>query len=139
METTLKQHRIIAEVGSKFTLSGQSLTRITLSHLLASTVAVDLSCNNITCVSPLSNLVACRVLNLSNNQIQDIAPLARLTSLETLLLVSNKIESLKQVQVLRELPFLVKLDLRYNLVCDKENIEKNIRNVLENLQSLRLS
>lgn len=139
METALKQHRMIAEIGSKFTLSGQSLTRITLSHLLACTTSVDLSCNDLTSVFPLNCLVACRILILNSNRIQNISPLVSLTNLETLSLANNRIESLQQVKALQELPGLVELDLRSNSVCDLENIEKNIRNILEHLQSLRLS
>ncbi|KAG7172086.1 Geranylgeranyl transferase type-2 subunit alpha-like [Homarus americanus] len=111
METSLKQYRIVAEVGSKFELSGHSLTRITLSHLLASTASIDLSRNDLTSISPLSNLVACRKLILDDNQIQNLAPLAGLKALESLSLTHNKIQSLEQLKVLEGLSALTELNI----------------------------
>lgn len=138
METALKQHRIIAESGSKFQLSDYHLTRITLSHLLASTANVDLSCNNLTSISSLENLVACRMLNLDNNQIQNLAPLASLTSLETLSLANNRIENLDQIKFLEGLPTLTELNVSSNPICDLQNIDEDIKKTLPNVRSLIL-
>ncbi|XP_045610595.1 geranylgeranyl transferase type-2 subunit alpha [Procambarus clarkii] len=138
METALQHHRIVAEIGSKFQLSNSHLTRITLSHLLASTISVDLSCNDLISISPLQNLVACRILNLDNNQIQNLAPLASLTNLETLSVANNKIDNLDQLKVLKGLPNLIELNVSSNRICDLENVDEDIREVLPQIQSLIL-
>lgn len=136
METALTHHRMTAEIGGKFRLTGCSLTRITFSHLLANVHIIDLSCNDLTCISPLRNLVACRVLILDNNYIWNLAPLSNLTALETLSLKHNKLENVEQLKVLEVLPDLRELSINSNPICGLENTDESVRNVLHHLKSL---
>lgn len=138
METALKDHRMTAEIGSKFKLSGSSLTRITFSHLLANINFIDLSCNDLTSISPLRNLVACRVLILDDNKIWNLAPISAVTALETLSLKNNKLEDVEQLKVLQMLPALRELFINSNPICGDENMEENVSKVLHHLKSLTL-
>lgn len=136
METALRKHRVTAEVGGKFSVCGQDLTRITLSHLLATTDCVDLSNNNLSSVSALNNLVACRELTLDHNEIQNLAPLSTLAALESLSVASNQISEVEQLTCLQPLANLKHLNLRNNPVCGVENCETQIRELLPGLQTL---
>lgn len=136
METALRKHRVTADVGSKFSVCGQDLTRVTLSHLLATTDCVDLSNNSLSSISSLNNLVACRELTLDHNEIQNLAPLSTLAALEYLSVASNKISSVEQLTCLQPLANLRHLNLKNNLVCQAEDCETQIRKLLPGLQTL---
>lgn len=136
METALRKHRVTAEAGSKFSVCGQDLTRVTLSHLLATTYCVDFSNNNLSSISSLNNLVACRELILDHNEIQNLAPLSALAALESLSVAHNKISDVEQLACLQPLPNLRHLNLKNNPLCSVEDCETQIKKLLPGLQSL---
>ena len=138
METALRKHRIYAEVGGKFNVCGQDLTRVTHSHLLATTDCVDFTNNNLSSISSLSNLVACKELTLDHNEIQNLAPLSALAALQHLSLASNEISHIDQLSTLQFLTNLRHLNLKNNPVCEVEDCETHIRNLLPSLQVLIL-
>lgn len=136
METALRKHRVTAEDGSKFSVCGQDLTRVTLSHLLATTHCVDLSNNNLSSISSLINLVACRELILDHNEIKNLAPLSALAALESLSVAHNQISNVEQLSCLQSLPHLRCLNLKNNPLCSVEDCEAQIKKLLPGLQSL---
>lgn len=136
METALCKHRVTAELGGKFSVCGQDLTRVTHSHLLATTDCVDFSNNNLSSISSLNNLVACRELVLDHNEIQNLAPLSALATLESLSVAHNKISNVEQLMCLQPLANLKHLNLRNNPLCGLEDCETQIKKLLPGLQTL---
>lgn len=134
METSLKKHRLTTENDDQFRLNGRSLTRIAYSHLLACSKSVDLSGNEIASIQPLKSLVACKELLLDDNQIADITPLAFFKRLEKLSLSQNKIASIDQLKPLQEIVTLKELTLSSNDICNIENIDEQVKNLLPQVQ-----
>lgn len=139
METSLAKHRMMAESGTIFKLRESSLTRISLSHLLACSTSVDLSCNEISSIKPLTNMVACRELMLNGNQISDLSPLSGLTALRKLSVADNQIRSVEQLSCLQSISTLKFLDLSSNPICDVADVENDIRTLLPSVQSLKVT
>ncbi|XP_066958376.1 geranylgeranyl transferase type-2 subunit alpha [Macrobrachium rosenbergii] len=139
METSLTKHRMKAEGGSTFKLNGSNLTRIPFSHLLACSVSVDLSHNEITSLNPLKNLVTCRELVLDSNKISDLSPLSGITSLCKLSIANNKIASFDQIMCLKNLCKLEVLDVSSNPICDDIDIESKIKELLPVVKSIKVT
>ena len=138
METALRKHRITEEDGDKFHVCGQDLTRVTHSHLLATMICVDLSNNNLSSISSLCNLIACKELILDHNEIQNLSPLSTLTALQHVSVAGNKISDIKHLSCLQSLTNLRHLNLKNNPICEMENNEIHIRELLPSLQTLIL-
>lgn len=138
METAIRKHRVTEEDGDKFHVSGQDLTRVTHSHLLATTDCVDLSNNNLSSISSLCNLIACKELTLDHNEIQNLSPLSALAALQHLSVASNKLSDIKQLSCLQSLTNLRHLNLKNNPVSEIEDSETQIRELLPSLQTLIL-
>uniref|UniRef100_A0A0P4WBN3 Geranylgeranyl transferase type-2 subunit alpha n=1 Tax=Scylla olivacea TaxID=85551 RepID=A0A0P4WBN3_SCYOL len=138
METALRKHRVTEEDGDKFHVCGQDLTRVTHSHLLATTDCVDLSNNSLSSISSLCNLIACKELTLDQNEIQNLSPLSALAALQHLSVANNKIADIKQLSCLQSLTNLRHLNLKNNPVCEMEDSETRIRELLPGLQTLIL-
>ncbi len=67
---------------------------------------LDLSSNEISDVSSLSNLTGLRSLDLGSNSISDISPLANLTNLRRLGLVANEVTDISTLSTLNQLEWL---------------------------------
>ncbi|XP_068245709.1 geranylgeranyl transferase type-2 subunit alpha [Palaemon carinicauda] len=139
METSLTKHRMMADNNSAFILKGSSLPRIPFSHLLACSVIVDLSHNDITSLNPLKNLVVCKELVLDNNKISDLSPLGTITSLRKLSLVNNKLTSVDQFRYLKNLCKLEVLDVSSNPICADANTESNIKELLPFVKTIQVT
>jgi len=105
-------------------------------HQCTSLTDLDISCNKITDVSPLSGLDQLVSLNLASNLITNIDCFRNLTSLEQLKLEGNKITSikclgnLKQLSKIRLSDHLVRLT---NPICSDKLYPHNIINTLQQI------
>ena len=139
METSLAKQRVTPEKERDFTLSGNGLTRIAFSHLLACFDTVDLSRNEIVSLSPLKNLVACRKLVLNHNKVEDLSALREVVSLRELSLVDNNLSSVEHLKCLAHLDKLEYLDLSSNPICDISDVEEKVKEALPSVKCVKLS
>lgn len=85
--------------------------------------------NYITNISPLANLVSLRKLSLKQNRLKDISPLERLVKLDTLdlsvnyHLEDNEPKAIADIEVLRKLVLLEKLDINDNMISNLSPLE----------------
>lgn len=86
----------------RLNLSRNEITDITPLSNLTNLMKLNLSENFIEDLSPIKNLKSLKILNLKENEISDISPLENLTNLHTLILDENFIEDLSPVRALRK-------------------------------------
>lgn len=84
----------------RLNLSGNEISDITPLSNLTNLMELNLSENFINNLSPIKNLKSLKILNLSENEISDVSPLKNLTNLHTLILDENFIEDLSPVRAL---------------------------------------
>ena len=86
----------------RLNLSRNEITDITPLSNLTNLMELNLSENFIEDLRPIKNLKSLKILNLTENEISDISPLQNLTNLHTLILDENFIEDLSPVRALRK-------------------------------------
>ena len=96
-------------------LSKNNLTDISFLSNLVDVEILDIRDNNITDISPVSNMLKLRQLVLDKNLILDISPLANLTNLTTLFFDNNKVSDISPLQNLTQ---LTTLWFNHNFVTD---------------------
>lgn len=116
--------------------SGNRITTITGLDNMTHLRKLDLSNNLITEVSNLENLKALQYLDLGNNKITALEGLCNLSSLETLKVNNNRIQHLTSVLVLSGLKFLADLDMRHNMVVQREGFKPATFYLCTNLKRL---
>jgi internalin A len=84
-------------------LQGNQITDLTPLSELTNLQHLDLGNNQITDLMPLSGLTNLQILNLRDNQITDLTPLSKLTNLQNLYLSRNQINDLTPLNDLTEL------------------------------------
>ena len=97
---------------------------------------LDLSSNNISRITGLSELKQLKKLSLVGNELTKIEGLDGLTSLETVQLQGNKLAQLDDAQKLAKLPCLRTLRLHDNPMCEHPAYWSAVRRMLPNLRSL---
>lgn len=102
----------------KIKLSNNGLQCIrNIEHLSPVLEKLDLSCNDLSDIQPLSLLTSLVELDLSENRIEDLSPLASLTNLRVLRLDGNRIAKCASLEPLRNIGSLRQLTLQGNGVC----------------------
>ena len=102
----------------KIKLSNNGLQCIrNIEHLSPALEKLDLSCNDLSDIQPLSLLTSLVELDLSENRIEDLSPLASLTNLRVLRLDGNRIAKCTSLEPLRNISSLRQLSLQGNGIC----------------------
>jgi internalin A len=109
-------------------LSCNDITDISPLSNLIHLQRLDLSCNDITDISPLSNLSNLKDLTLRDNDIADVSVLSNLTEIENLNISNNSITEIGKLQNVSI------LDLSHNQIVDITNLSS-----LKKVEILRLN
>lgn len=91
---------------------------------------LNLANNRIKTLSGLSNLSNLSALNVAGNQISSLAPLAAINTLSFLDVRDNLLAHIRQVEFLREIPWLYVLLMSGNPAAKKEHYRYSITNIL---------
>lgn len=100
-------------------LSDNNITTISVLSNLPELKYVFLTHNNIDDISPLTSLTKLLVADVSQNSITELPDFSKATMLESLYLAKNKISDLSSIHTM---PNIITLDISYNLVTNAKNI-----------------
>jgi hypothetical protein len=102
----------------KIKLSNNGLKDVrNIEHLSPVLAKLDLSCNDLADLRPLSVLTSLEELDLSENRVEDVAALAQLPRLRCLRLQGNCLARLQALEPLRNASALRELSLQGNGLC----------------------